>query len=178
MRIKDWRIVLAFLILFAAAIYSFGATVSSSGNTPLLTHEEPSTEREFQEVYRKIAALTVAVSTGTFIPSGLIAMFDASCPSGWTRFSALDQNVAVGSTTYGVTGGAATHTHSISTQTAHSHFLGTSATSTAGTLGVDVGYNTASGIAGVLSTYGPAGATNVTFVTAGTNSTGEHNHTG
>jgi hypothetical protein len=62
------------------------------------------------------------------IPTGMIAMFDQSCPSGWSRFSALDARFPQGSSSYGQTGGAATHshtvnphTHSISTDGAHQH---------------------------------------------------------
>ncbi len=44
------------------------------------------------------------------IASGLITLF-TSTPSGWTRFSALDNKFARGASTYGGTGGAATHTH-------------------------------------------------------------------
>ncbi len=51
-------------------------------------------------------------STGT-IPSGMIAMFDTTCPAGWTRFSALDGRFARGASSYGSTGGADTHTHAI-----------------------------------------------------------------
>jgi hypothetical protein len=45
------------------------------------------------------------------IPSGMIAMFTASCPTGWTRFTALDDKFPKGAGSYGVTGGSATHTH-------------------------------------------------------------------
>ncbi|OGZ23899.1 MAG: hypothetical protein A2896_03065 [Candidatus Nealsonbacteria bacterium RIFCSPLOWO2_01_FULL_43_32] len=45
------------------------------------------------------------------IPSGMIAMFDTSCPAGWTRFAALDNKFPQGAATYGGTGGASTHTH-------------------------------------------------------------------
>lgn len=45
-------------------------------------------------------------------PSGMIAMF-TTCPSGWTRFAALDGRVPRGSATYGGTGGADTHRHTI-----------------------------------------------------------------
>ncbi len=48
------------------------------------------------------------------IPSGMIAMFDTSCPTGWTRFSALDSKVPFGGAAYGATGGSATHTHTMS----------------------------------------------------------------
>ncbi len=47
------------------------------------------------------------------IPSGMIAMFDSACPSGWTRVSALDNRFPMGATTYGTTGGAATHSHTV-----------------------------------------------------------------
>jgi len=46
-----------------------------------------------------------------FIPSGMIAMFDGSCPAGWTRFSALDGRVPRGAASYGGTGGSDNHSH-------------------------------------------------------------------
>jgi hypothetical protein len=45
------------------------------------------------------------------IPASFIATFDVAVPAGWTRFSALDGKHPRGATTYGGTGGAATHTH-------------------------------------------------------------------
>ncbi|MFA5024673.1 MAG: hypothetical protein WC523_07030, partial [Patescibacteria group bacterium] len=54
---------------------------------------------------------------GVEIFSGMIAMFDAACPTGWTRFTALDGRFVRGAATYGTTGGADTHTHSITTST-------------------------------------------------------------
>ena len=53
------------------------------------------------------------------VPSGLIAIFDTSCPTGWTQVSAFDGLFLRGSATYGGTGGASTHTHS------HTHGVGT-----------------------------------------------------
>lgn len=50
---------------------------------------------------------------GVEIFSGAIAMFAMTCPTGWTRFSALDNNFARGAATYGGTGGASTHVHSV-----------------------------------------------------------------
>jgi len=47
------------------------------------------------------------------IPSGMIAMFDAACPSNWTRFTALDGKFARGADTYGGTGGLAEHSHTV-----------------------------------------------------------------
>jgi hypothetical protein len=46
------------------------------------------------------------------IPSGLISMFNTSAPSGWTRFSALDNLFVRANTAYGATGGSDTHSHS------------------------------------------------------------------
>lgn len=45
------------------------------------------------------------------IPESFIAMFSSSTPSGWTRFSALDNKFPRGETTYGGSGGSSTHTH-------------------------------------------------------------------
>ena len=53
------------------------------------------------------------------VPSGMIAMFDASCPTGWTRVTALDGRVPRGSSTAGGTGGSDTHTHSVSGTTSN-----------------------------------------------------------
>lgn len=48
---------------------------------------------------------------GKSIPSGMIAMFDASCPTGWTRVSALDGRYPRGASTYGGTGTDGNHAH-------------------------------------------------------------------
>ena len=52
--------------------------------------------------------------SGGVIPSGMIAMFDTSCPAGWTRFTALDNRFPRGAATYGGTGGSSSHAHSYS----------------------------------------------------------------
>ena len=48
------------------------------------------------------------------VPSGMISMFDTNCPTGWTRFAALDNRVPRGAATYGGTGGGDNHSHSFS----------------------------------------------------------------
>jgi hypothetical protein len=63
------------------------------------------------------------------IPQGMIAMFAASCPTGWTRFSALDNLFPMGGASYGTTGGAATHTHTLTEGTP----VGTDGGNTVGT---------------------------------------------
>ena len=58
------------------------------------------------------------------VPSGLIAMFDTDCPSGWTRVTALDGKFLVASSTYNASAGGSdsitlaeanlpSHTHSV-----------------------------------------------------------------
>lgn len=49
------------------------------------------------------------------LPSGYIAMFEGSCPSGWTRETSFDDKFLRGAATGGGTGGADSHIHSYST---------------------------------------------------------------
>ena len=51
------------------------------------------------------------------VPSGMIAMFAGPCPTGWTRFSALDNAFPMGGANYGATGGSATHSHTLGAPT-------------------------------------------------------------
>ena len=44
---------------------------------------------------------------GITVPSGMVAMFTTSCPTGWTRFSQLDGSLPMGSASAGSTGGSA-----------------------------------------------------------------------
>jgi hypothetical protein len=68
---------------------------------------------------------TWASPSGT-LPSGMIAMFDVSCPAGWTRVAALDGRFPRGSTVFGGVGGASTHGHGDSfAVAAHTHASGT-----------------------------------------------------
>jgi len=45
------------------------------------------------------------------ISSGLISMFNTSTPTGWTRFSSLDNLFVISDSSYGCTGGSTTHSH-------------------------------------------------------------------
>jgi len=63
--------------------------------------------------------------TLTVVPSGLIGMFDAACPAGWTQVTAWNNKMIRGAASYGGTGGADTHTHGGPSHThgivAHTH---------------------------------------------------------
>lgn len=48
------------------------------------------------------------------IPAGGITLTDTIPPLGWSRFTALDSKFPRGASTYGGTGGSATHNHSVS----------------------------------------------------------------
>jgi len=68
-----------------------------------------------------------AYATANAVPTGgnFIGMFNAACPVGWTTVTAFDDKFLVGKATYGGTGGATTHTHSIAGVIAHTHSAGT-----------------------------------------------------
>lgn len=70
-------------------------------------------------------------TTGGF-DSDLICLFDDDCPSGWTRFDALDGKYPRGADSYGGTGGAATHDHEVLEVPAHTHSANTLAGDSAG----------------------------------------------
>lgn len=57
-------------------------------------------------------------SSSGSVPSGMIGMFNTTCPIGWTRFAALDGRVPKGSVNYGAVGGSDTHTTPYSTRRA------------------------------------------------------------
>lgn len=46
-------------------------------------------------------------------PSGIILLFEASCPSGWTRVSAADGKLIKFDSSYGTSSSASSHTHSV-----------------------------------------------------------------
>lgn len=55
---------------------------------------------------------TAVTGEGT-IPAGMIAMFNDTCPTGWTRFTALDDRFPRGAAIPGTTGGSPAHTHGV-----------------------------------------------------------------
>lgn len=64
--------------------------------------------------YRQLKIIRADLSgVPTTIPSGVIALYDNTVPSGWTQYSAQDGNYIRGENTVGSTGGNLTHSHSI-----------------------------------------------------------------
>jgi len=96
----------------------------------------------------------------SFVPTGAIAIFDTSCPSGWTRVSAFDGKFLRGASSYGGTGGADTHTHTVASHTHtspnHAHSLSTGAVASGtGAYGV-TSSTTASDASGTTGAASPA----------------------
>lgn len=106
------------------------------------------------------------------VPTGAIAPFLIACPSGWTRYTALDGRFALGAATAGETGGNSTHTHTYTEILQHYHTLASQAVTllTGGEHTHTI--NTKSGTGGLeaMSTYG--GNSTVT-----TSNAGSHSHT-
>lgn len=117
------------------------------------------------------------------VPSGAIMLFDASCPTGYTRFSALDSRFPRGNSTYGATGGSDSHDHSFSdTSTAsgsHSHtFSATTTTNGAHThtMSTSSSVQTGSGPSPVVSTTTSSNGDHTHDVSGSTSSQTTHTH--
>lgn len=90
-----------------------GMSASSSDHTHTATIPISSTT-----VIPPYLTMIFCKNTKLNITSGLISTFDtSSLPSNWTRFSALDSRFPYGGSTYGTTGGSATHTHTVTSVT-------------------------------------------------------------
>ena len=119
--------------------------------------------------------------TLTVVPSGLIGMFDAACPAGWTQVSAWNNKMIRGAASYGGTGGADTHTHAGPSHThgivAHGHaasshtHTGPSHTHAQNDGGDENKYNWTEAVAGTgmetMRTYLTSGAYNLTKLGSG-----------
>ena len=95
----------AVTVTTAATVADTGHTHSGSGTTASGNNQPP-----------YITVILAKANDDTAIPGGMIAMFDASPSGDWTVLSGsgggFDGRFIVGSSTYGTTGGASTHTHS------------------------------------------------------------------
>lgn len=109
------------------------------------------------------------------IPSGIILIFDTSCPTNWTRVSAFDSKFLRGASSYGGTGGTTGHTHSYNSHYhTHTHSGGYTIGGASGTVNVDTGSGTTSGKAmnGHTHTYGPSDPDTGSATQAGGNTNG------
>ncbi|MBU1120114.1 DUF2341 domain-containing protein [Patescibacteria group bacterium] len=93
-----------------------GETVSAGAGSdyavkPTHTHEGFSAVIESASLLPPYLTMLYCSSTDFTIPTALISIFDDTAPTGWTRFSALDDKYPEGSSSYGATGGSNTHTH-------------------------------------------------------------------
>ena len=98
----------------------------------LLLPREPVNATVYAVVSSSIVdgAITPAKVTAGYglVPSGMIAMFAATCPAGWTLFPGLQGHFPVGADpanpaqfTAGQSGGSLTHNHAISSDGVHNH---------------------------------------------------------
>ena len=123
----------------AALISSSGLVVGASGQNPIYADGSPLTNLNAGALTSGIVPIgrlgTNAPTGGYFlgsdntwqpvttasvdpVPSGLIGMFMAACPAGWTRVSGLDNRFPLGSPSPGLTGGNITHLHRVDGSTA------------------------------------------------------------
>jgi hypothetical protein len=114
------------------------------------------------------------------IPTGMINMFDTSCPTGWTRVSALDGKFLAGGASYSATAGGSdsitlsvsqlpshTHTGTTGSDGAHTHNMSTGTSN--GSYYNNVTYSSVAQYQGTME-WSSAGAHTHTFTTAGTGS--------
>src|SRR6185369_287354 len=111
-----------------------GGLVVGSGNSPIYADGSPITNINAANLSHGIVAAgrlgTNAATAGYFlrsdnswqpvttatvdpVPSGLIGMFMAGCPAGWTRVAAFDNRFPLGSPSPGIAGGNVTHLHRV-----------------------------------------------------------------
>lgn len=90
-------------ISIAGHTHTYTPTISSPSNLPL---------------YRQLRVIQYnSVGEPPSIPTGAIAIFDATVPTGWTRYSAQDGYFIYGENTPSTIGGTSTHNHAITGST-------------------------------------------------------------
>ncbi|MBN2053183.1 hypothetical protein JW756_06795 [Candidatus Woesearchaeota archaeon] len=95
------------------AIAGSGNSYFNAGNIGIGT-TSPGQKLEVVGNANVTGTLTVGGTVIGGIPSGMIAMFDTACPTGWTQLSAsFNGRFPRVAATYGGTGGSSTHTHTI-----------------------------------------------------------------
>jgi len=95
---------------------NLNSTVTSGGQAihdkGIHTHPVTVTHGTTSDVLPPYLSMVYCYNNQLDINSGLIGMFTSN-PAGWTQFSALDDKFPYGATSYGSTGGATTHTHTM-----------------------------------------------------------------
>ncbi len=140
--------------------------------------------RKYTSVLALVSLFTLSCDFGSSdgLPSGMIAMFEESCPDGWSRYTALDGRFARGAEIPGSTGGQDEHVHSFditartSKDGAHTHMLDSGEN-----IDVDTGFYGNIGIyKGYLQAFEEGGSPNAraraTRALATTDSAGLHDH--
>lgn len=102
-----------------------GGTTSTddfrNGTTPVVRQHQHSTSAGSTAAADNIPpyldVIYASADADTLATSGMIGIFDELPPLGWSLFSNLQQKFAMGAASYGGTGGAATHTHSVTLKT-------------------------------------------------------------
>jgi hypothetical protein len=104
----------------------------------------------------------------------LILSSQTSCPTGWSRVTALDDRLIRGASTYGSTGGNLTHTHTYDEMPSHLHSSGSLVTNTTGAHIHQIKYSQyPSGTGTYISGISTGGDWSSTAVA----SAGDHTHT-
>lgn len=170
---KDGQLTLAAGLIattgtFSGALSAASITLTSGASSGYVLTSDGSGNASWQ-----------AAAGGSGVPSGMIAVFDTSCPSGWTRVSAFDNKFVYGGSSYGATGGAATHTHdvnpaSFNTDTGGSH--GHTVPMGTFTTGLNSTYETVSGTPADKNIADNDHSHEVTITDRTITSSGSHNH--
>ena len=89
-----------------------GTSGSLTGTTTSHTHDDLSVSvNETSDILPPYEDMIVCYNNEFLLASGLISLFDTTAPSGWTRFTALDDIFPRANGSFGATGGSSTHTH-------------------------------------------------------------------
>ncbi|PKN02920.1 hypothetical protein CVU76_02755, partial [Candidatus Dojkabacteria bacterium HGW-Dojkabacteria-1] len=86
-------------------------TVNITATTTTHSHSNLQVKIENNDVLPRYRDMITCYRNSFNIPQNMISIFNETVPNGWTRFSELDNYFPRSNSTYGSTGGSATHTH-------------------------------------------------------------------
>jgi hypothetical protein len=149
-------------------------SAGTSGTTTTHTHTNlKATVNSNASVQPPYKDAILCYSNKFMLTQGLVSMFNTTTPTGWTRFSALDGVFPKANTTYGTTGGSATHTHTTTANVVTGAATGTQNTitvpfsATGGTVTYSGGYTIHTFTSGGTFTANKAGSVEVLVVGGG-----------